>query len=61
MSKTAPISIDSFDPEVLAAAREVAKRAGVPLESWIESVTAPTQATPAGRREPPAAGPDRRQ
>lgn len=40
MSKTAPISIDSFDPEVLAAAREVAKRAGVPLESWIESVTA---------------------
>ncbi len=26
MSKTAPISIDSFDPEVLAAAREVAKR-----------------------------------
>ncbi|GAB6845057.1 localization factor PodJL [Methylorubrum rhodinum] len=61
MSKTAPISIDSFDPEVLAAAREVAKRAGVPLESWIESVTAPTQSTPAGRREPPAAGPDRRQ
>ncbi len=43
MSKTAPISIDSFDPEVLAAAREVAKRAGVPLESWIESVTGPAQ------------------
>lgn len=49
MSKTAPISIDSFDPEVLAAAREVAKRAGVPLESWIESVTGPAQPTERGK------------
>lgn len=57
MSKTAPISIDSFDPEVLAAAREVAKRAGVPLESWIESVTAPAQAAPAERRQEIAEAP----
>ena len=55
MSKTAPISIDSFDPEVLAAAREVAKRAGVPLESWIETVTGPAQ--PAGRAKPPGITP----
>ena len=61
MSKTAPISIDSFDPEVLAAAREVAKRAGVPLESWIESVTAPAQAKPDARSERPASEPERRQ
>ncbi len=49
MSKTASISIDSFDPEVLAAAREVAKRAGVPLESWIESVTGPAQPAAGGK------------
>ncbi|WP_342150629.1 hypothetical protein [Methylorubrum sp. SB2] len=59
MSKTAPISIDSFDPEVLAAAREVAKRAGVPLESWIESVAGPAQVTAGGKpsEAPPEAAP----
>ncbi|KQT61549.1 hypothetical protein ASG52_01285 [Methylobacterium sp. Leaf456] len=56
MSKTAPISIDSFDPEVLAAAREVAKRAGVPLESWIESVTGPAQVT--SRDKPSESAPE---
>ncbi|MDV2984604.1 UNVERIFIED_CONTAM: hypothetical protein Q9R58_09825 [Methylobacteriaceae bacterium AG10] len=50
MKQTAPISLESFDPEVLAAAREVARRAGVPLESWIASVTAPDTAKPGARR-----------
>lgn len=50
MKQTAPISLDSFDPEVLAAAREVARRAGVPLESWIASVAAPEPSKPAPRR-----------
>ncbi|PXW66480.1 tetratricopeptide repeat protein [Methylobacterium sp. B4] len=50
MKQTAPISLDSFDPEVLAAAREVARRAGVPLESWIESVAKPDKPAPRRRR-----------
>ncbi|MFJ7834543.1 hypothetical protein ACIQX0_09830, partial [Methylobacterium sp. NPDC097213] len=50
MKQTAPISLDSFDPEVLAAAREVARRAGVPLESWIESVARPDKPAPRRRR-----------
>ncbi|AWI89983.1 hypothetical protein C0214_17960 [Methylobacterium sp. DM1] len=50
MKQTASISLDSFDPEVLAAAREVARRAGVPLESWIASVAVPETAKPGPRR-----------
>ncbi|BAU92175.1 Sel1 domain-containing protein repeat-containing protein [Methylorubrum populi] len=50
MKQSAPISLDSFDPEVLAAAREVARRAGVPLESWIASVAAPETSKPGPRR-----------
>ncbi|EHP90861.1 Sel1 domain protein repeat-containing protein, partial [Methylorubrum extorquens DSM 13060] len=50
MKQTAPISLDSFDPEVLAAAREVARRAGVPLESWIASVATPDPSKPGPRR-----------
>ncbi|MGX5775494.1 hypothetical protein [Methylorubrum zatmanii] len=50
MKQTAPISLDSFDPEVLAAAREVARRAGVPLESWIASVATPEPPKPTPRR-----------
>ena len=58
MTKPAPISLDSFDPEVLAAAREVAKRAGVPLESWIESVVAPGQPQPTTQRKRPEPAPE---
>ncbi|WP_411902962.1 hypothetical protein [Methylorubrum thiocyanatum] len=57
MKQTAPISLDSFDPEVLAAAREVARRAGVPLETWIASVAAPTPSKPAPRRRRSDAAP----
>lgn len=38
MRRNATLSLDDLDPEVLDAARDVARRAGVPLESWIESV-----------------------
>ncbi|MEH3119712.1 MAG: hypothetical protein PGN25_19565 [Methylorubrum populi] len=57
MKQTAPISLDSFDPEVLAAAREVARRAGVPLESWIASVGGPGSAKPSPRRRRTDAAP----
>ncbi|MFK5599857.1 hypothetical protein ACFZ8E_23095 [Methylobacterium sp. HMF5984] len=38
MTRTATPSFDNFDPDVLDAARDVARRAGVPLETWIASV-----------------------
>ena len=38
MTRNAMPQFDSFDPEVLEAARDVAARAGVPLETWIASV-----------------------
>lgn len=41
MRRTATLRLEDFDPEVIEAAREVAERAGVPLETWIQSVVAP--------------------
>lgn len=38
MNRNATSHFDSFDPEVIEAARDVASRAGVPLEAWIASV-----------------------
>ncbi|MGU3537194.1 hypothetical protein [Methylobacterium sp. A54F] len=38
MTRNATPSLDSFDPDVLDAARDVARRAGVPLETWLASV-----------------------
>ncbi|MGV7032657.1 SEL1-like repeat protein [Methylobacterium symbioticum] len=35
MTRTAKANLDSFDPEVIEAARDVALRAGIPLEDWI--------------------------
>lgn len=35
MTRTAKPNFDSFDPDVLEAARDVARRAGIPLEEWI--------------------------
>ncbi|KQQ12989.1 hypothetical protein ASF53_12350 [Methylobacterium sp. Leaf123] len=61
MKQTAPISLDSFDPEVLAAAREVARRAGVPLESWIASVATPDPVKPGPRRRRADATPQARE
>lgn len=38
MNRIATSHFDSFDPEVIEAARDVANRVGVPLEAWIASV-----------------------
>ncbi|NEU11796.1 hypothetical protein G3T14_06585 [Methylobacterium sp. BTF04] len=41
MTRTAPLDLDGFDPDVLDAARDVARRAGVPVETWIASIVSP--------------------
>ncbi|MBB3903389.1 tetratricopeptide repeat protein [Methylobacterium brachythecii] len=53
MRRTATLSLEGFDPDVIEAAREVAQRAGVPLETWIASVVAPekSEAKPAAARQ----------
>lgn len=50
MTRNAMPQFDSFDPEVLEAARDVASRAGVPLETWIASVV-PQQGDENHRRD----------
>ncbi|MDR7037835.1 localization factor PodJL [Methylobacterium sp. BE186] len=45
-------SFEGFDPDVIEAAREVALRAGVPLETWMASVL-PAEKKPARRRRAP--------
>jgi localization factor PodJL len=50
MTRTAMPQLDSFDPEVLDAARDVAARAGVPLETWIASVVPQSQPGLSGNR-----------
>ncbi|KQP32750.1 hypothetical protein ASF27_17245 [Methylobacterium sp. Leaf102] len=41
MTRSAPIDLDGFDPDILDAARDVARRAGVPVETWIASIVTP--------------------
>ena len=50
MTSTAMPQLDSFDPEVLDAARDVAARAGVPLETWIASVVPQSKSGGPGNR-----------
>ncbi|KAB1071087.1 hypothetical protein F6X51_20345 [Methylobacterium planeticum] len=50
MRRTATPSFESFDPDVLDAARDVARRAGVPLETWIASVVQPEAKAAARKR-----------
>ncbi|MCJ2051390.1 hypothetical protein [Methylobacterium sp. J-070] len=50
MTSTAMSQLDSFDPEVLDAARDVAARAGVPLETWIASVVPQAKSGAPGTR-----------
>ncbi|SEH34184.1 localization factor PodJL [Methylobacterium sp. 275MFSha3.1] len=50
MTRNAMPQLDSFDPEVLDAARDVAARAGVPLETWIASVVPQQQSAGQGNR-----------
>ena len=57
MRRHATPSLEALDPDVLAAARDVARRAGVSVESWIASVL-PTEesAKPSPRRRRAADG-----
>ncbi|MCJ2129644.1 tetratricopeptide repeat protein [Methylobacterium sp. E-045] len=49
MKRNATLNLEKFDPEVLDAARDVARRAGVPVEAWIASIVSPDQ-KPKARR-----------
>lgn len=59
MNRIASSHFDSFDPEVIEAARDVANRAGVPLEAWIASVMPQTASPVGGRSEPSGDTPTR--
>ncbi|GJE16512.1 tetratricopeptide repeat protein [Methylobacterium marchantiae] len=50
MKRTATLDLEGFDPEILDAARDVARRAGVPVETWIASIVSPEQKPKARRR-----------
>lgn len=41
MKRNATLNLKGLDPDVLDAARDVARRAGIPLETWIASVVEP--------------------
>ncbi len=41
MTRNAPLDLHGFDPDILDAARDVARRAGVPVETWIASIVTP--------------------
>ena len=49
MKRHATLNLDGFDPEIIEAARDVARRAGVPVEAWIASIVSP-EAKPKHRR-----------
>ncbi|WP_156376250.1 SEL1-like repeat protein [Methylobacterium sp. Leaf117] len=42
MTRNATLNLEGFDPDVLEAARDVARRAGVPVETWIASIVEPS-------------------
>ncbi|GJD94971.1 tetratricopeptide repeat protein [Methylobacterium iners] len=50
MKRNATLSLDGFDPEIVEAAREVASRAGLPVEAWIASVLSPEEKAQQQRR-----------
>lgn len=41
MKRNATLDLEGFDPEIIDAARDVARRAGVPVETWIASIVSP--------------------
>ena len=41
MTRNATLDLEGFDPDVLEAARDVARRAGIPVETWIASIVDP--------------------
>ncbi|KQP50423.1 tetratricopeptide repeat protein [Methylobacterium sp. Leaf108] len=50
MKRNATLNLKGLDPDVLDAARDVARRAGIPLETWIASVVE-QEAEPHARRK----------
>ncbi len=57
MTRNATPSFDRFDPDVIEAARDVARRAGVPLETWIASVVPNAGTAKPGQGKPSAPRP----
>lgn len=53
MTRNATLNLEGFDPDVLDAARDVARRAGIPVETWIASIVEPST----GRPSQPAVSP----
>ncbi|MFD1282416.1 hypothetical protein ACFQ5C_22335, partial [Methylobacterium goesingense] len=51
MTRTATLNLEGFDPDVLEAARDVARRAGIPVETWIASIVDPDAAARAATEE----------
>ncbi|MGU3359870.1 hypothetical protein ACLBWX_05995 [Methylobacterium sp. M6A4_1b] len=41
MTRNATLDLEGFDPDVLEAARDMARRAGIPVETWIASIVEP--------------------
>ncbi|MCJ2034386.1 hypothetical protein [Methylobacterium sp. J-068] len=46
MTRNATLNLEGFDPDVLEAARDVARRAGIPVETWIASIVEPGAVRP---------------
>lgn len=57
MKRNATLNLKGLDPEVLDAARDVARRAGVPVETWIAAVVE-AEEKPPSRRKRRVAQPD---
>ncbi|MCJ2044281.1 hypothetical protein MKK58_07005 [Methylobacterium sp. J-078] len=51
MTRNATLNLEGFDPDVLEAARDVARRAGIPVETWIASIVDPDAAARAATEE----------
>lgn len=55
MKRNATLNLKGLDPDVLDAARDVARRAGIPLETWIASVVEPEDRPQPKRKRRPVA------
>ncbi|KQP31299.1 hypothetical protein ASF49_11240 [Methylobacterium sp. Leaf104] len=56
MTRNATLDLEGFDPDVLEAARDMARRAGIPVETWIASIVEPDAR---GDKAPTAPAPSR--
>lgn len=57
MTRNATLDLEGFDPDVLEAARDVARRAGIPVETWIASIVDPHALVDKAAPESPGAQP----